>query len=93
MAAALEKASEMAPASMIGEWVERVAHEALTERAARVAALEPESLPMTAQDAIHARSRRAGPRRLPTYAIALVAVALMMLIGLLIVFAARLLQT
>ena len=39
------------------------------------------------------RSRQAGPRRLPTYAIALVAVALMMLIGLLIVFAARLLQT
>jgi serine/threonine protein kinase len=117
MANALEKAAEMAPASVIGEWVERVAHDALAERASRVAALEPEGLPMTAQDAMHAlqslpsepstvervgqpresvasavRPRRASQSRLPTYAIALVAVALVMLIGLLIVFAAHLLQ-
>ncbi len=111
MLSALEKSTDIAAPSVIGEWVERVAHEALAERAAHVAALEPESGgPMVMRDVIHAirslppeppmeglrssatslkpaRPRHAAPSRLPTYAIALMAIVLATLVGMLIVLA------
>ncbi|MEO6419789.1 MAG: serine/threonine-protein kinase [Polyangiaceae bacterium] len=114
MLAALEKSTDIAPPSVIGEWVERVAHEALAERAARMAEIEPDAgPPMIVRDVIHAirsipperpadsfrptvsavsvakpgRPRHAAPSRLPTYAIALMAIVLATLVGALIVLA------
>jgi len=43
MALAIEAASPLAPASEVGEWVERLAHDVMSQRAARVAEVESRS--------------------------------------------------
>jgi hypothetical protein len=55
MLSAPEKCNRHCPPSVIGEWVERAMHEALAERAARVAESSPDAgPPMIVRDVIHA---------------------------------------